>query len=142
MGTRADFYVGISSDAEWLGSIGWDGYPSGIADNVKKASTEEEFRAAVAAFIAEEQGTTPEMGWPWPWNTSMTTDYAYGFASGRVMANDGRGWIPVGKAEEIENDGADDDEVSEEIVAPSDWPDMSARKNVALDHRSGLIILG
>lgn len=30
MGTRADFYVGRGESAEWLGSIAWDGYPSGI----------------------------------------------------------------------------------------------------------------
>lgn len=140
MGTRADFYVGVNKDAEWLGSIGWDGYPSGIPDSVKKASTEDDFRAAVAAFIAEERGTTPDMGWPWPWDNSGTTDYAYGFVDKGVMANSfGSGWLPVGKAEAVEGD---DDDVSADILAPSDWPDMSARKNVALDHRSGLIILG
>jgi len=26
MGTRADFYVGMGKDAEWLGSVAWDGY--------------------------------------------------------------------------------------------------------------------
>jgi hypothetical protein len=29
MGTRADFYVGRGKDAEWLGSVAFDGYPSG-----------------------------------------------------------------------------------------------------------------
>ena len=30
MGTRADFYIGKGTDAEWLGSIAWNGYPDGI----------------------------------------------------------------------------------------------------------------
>jgi hypothetical protein len=30
MGTRADFYVGRGPDAEWLGSVAMDGYPSGV----------------------------------------------------------------------------------------------------------------
>ncbi len=27
MGTRADFYVGLGEQAEWLGSVAWDGNP-------------------------------------------------------------------------------------------------------------------
>ena len=31
MGTRADLYIGRGTDAEWIGSVAWDGYPSGLA---------------------------------------------------------------------------------------------------------------
>jgi hypothetical protein len=41
MGTRADFYVGRGGQAEWLGSIAWDGYPSGIDKWVFSVSTEQ-----------------------------------------------------------------------------------------------------
>lgn len=33
MGTRADFYVGRGTEAEWIGSIALDGYPDGIPDD-------------------------------------------------------------------------------------------------------------
>ena len=26
MGSRADFYIGEGTEAEWLGSVAWDGY--------------------------------------------------------------------------------------------------------------------
>lgn len=32
MSTRADFYVGRGAEAEWIGSISWDGYPDGVDD--------------------------------------------------------------------------------------------------------------
>ena len=69
MGTRADFYVGRGQKAEWLGSIAWDGYPDGLSDiPVLSAQTEVAFRAAVRDMLASRKdGTTPEMGWPWPW---------------------------------------------------------------------------
>ena len=31
MDERADFYVGRGEDAEWLGSITWNGYPKALA---------------------------------------------------------------------------------------------------------------
>jgi hypothetical protein len=87
MGTRADFYVGRGESAEWLGSIAYDGYPDGIDDAVLKARTESAYRARVVRFLAEEESATlPKDGWPWPWETSHTTDYAYAFDKGRVWA--------------------------------------------------------
>lgn len=50
MGTRADFYVGRGEQAQWLGSIGWNGYPEGINKEVLIARDEGIFRAAVASF--------------------------------------------------------------------------------------------
>src|ERR1043166_943179 len=96
MGTRADFYVGITTDAEWLGSIAYDGYPDGIDASILSATTEAEYRARVAAFIASrDHGTKPDDGWAWPWEDSNLTDFAYGFADGAVLANRfGRGWVP------------------------------------------------
>jgi len=35
MGTRADFYVGIGPEAEWVGSIAYDGYPDGVIADYK-----------------------------------------------------------------------------------------------------------
>lgn len=78
MGTRADFYVGYGPEAEWLGSIAWDGYPDGIDAAVLSAQTPDAFRAAVASMCADRDDfTAPDQGWPWPWENSATTDFAY-----------------------------------------------------------------
>lgn len=138
MGTRADFYVGNDPETmEWLGSIAWDGYPSGHGKDVL-AETEEDFRAKVAAKIeTEDSGTTPEMGWPWPWDDSATTDYAYAFVDGQVLASDfGRSWFVVDPA--AENFGEREDTV----MGGAKFPDMSDIKAVTFGDRSGVILLG
>lgn len=80
MGTRADFYVGKGKDAEWLGSISFDGHPDCRGPQILEAgvSSEKEYRNSVKMLIADEgHGTTPEQGWPWPWDDSGTTDFSY-----------------------------------------------------------------
>ncbi len=131
MGTRADFYVGSGKDAEWLGSIAWDGYEwiDPLTDEQEEedykgplgtslvAATEKGFRADVAAiFEGRDDVTLPEQGWPWPWDTSATTDITYYFKDGKVFG---------------------------EWFSKNPWPDMSQRKNVALgSSRSGVIVVG
>ena len=89
MGTRADFYVGKGSDAEWIGSIAWDGYPEGIAPRIFTAKTEKTYRKRVEAFFENDRNdvTRPKDGWPWPWEDSCTTDYAYTFHKGKVYVS-------------------------------------------------------
>jgi hypothetical protein len=130
MGTRADFYIGTGKDAEWLGSLGWDGYrieemteqASTKSDDhaacwaIKTASTPEAFREAIGNLLAcNDDATKPEQGWPWPWKDSTTTDYAYAFVDGACKAFH---W----------GEGAE-------------WPDMTARKNVTYGPRSGTICI-
>jgi hypothetical protein len=150
MGTRADFYVGRGPDAEWLGSIAWDGYPDGIDHYVLEGITEDDYRRAVERFLSERRSPTPtrsrtgdatlpEQGWPWPWNDSGTTDFAYAYDSGIVWAsNYGSPWFrPIGDWQ------AD----LERRDAPSSraalFPDMSGRKNRAPlgSKRSGTIAI-
>lgn len=133
MGTRADFYVGRGPDAEWLGSIGFDGYPDGIDRPVLTAGTEDGFRIAVAMFFGpEDHATLPEQGWPWPWDDSGLTDYAYAFDGGRVWASSfGGAWFDPTQPEP---------EGAEEDVAV--FPNMAARKRVTLGRRSGAIFIG
>lgn len=145
MGTRADFYVGTGKEAVWLGSIAYDAYNIDEAKepkredphpytlrcwNIKTAKTEDEFRKAVADFLAADSSATlPENGWPWPWDNSLTTDYAYcfdgtktkSFSFGRPVPDDG-GEMP-------------------ENTPKAEFPDMSGVKNVTLGPRSGLVIL-
>ena len=88
MGTRADFYIGRGVDAEWIGSIAYDGYPDGIDKQVLGCQSEDSFRHAVIAFLApRDDKTFPADGWPWPWMTSSTTDYAYAIDAGHVYAS-------------------------------------------------------
>lgn len=144
MGTRADFYVGRGPDAEWLGSIAWDGHQvakakvddaEGIYHDLRACVHEPHWRDLVAELIAErDDGTHPvEHGWPWPWNDSGTTDFAYAFDDGRVwMSRFGRAWLPA-----IEDEPEEWPEQPEAV-----FPDMSARKDVVLGGpRSGVIVV-
>jgi hypothetical protein len=130
MGTRADFYIGTGADAEWLGSIALDGYridemkkkhADKTMDNaacwqIKSAKNDADYRSAVASLLQlNDDATFPEQGWPWPWNDSRTTDYAYAFVDGTCKT------FPWGKGAE--------------------WPDMTERKNMTLGKRSGLIVI-
>lgn len=132
MGTRADFYTGEGKNAVWLGSIAWDGYPRGIPDEIRIADTEAKYVKAVQAFLStREDATEPEDGWPWPWNDSQTTDYAYTFRNSKVMAsNYGRKWF-----------NATEDNSSGDAHRNVIFPDMSSRKNVQMGKKSGLIVI-
>ena len=138
MGTRADFYIGRGPDAEWLGSTAYDGYPDGIEADLLAAADEKSFRAQVLKRLNERKdGTKPEQGWPWPWDDSGTTDYAYAFDGECVwISGFGHGWCTVAQSSDPDYDHDSDD--SKAAV----FPDMSDRKNVAFDGRTGLLILG
>ena len=150
MGTRADFYVGIDENAEWLGSIAWDGYPDGIPDGILLATTKKVFKKEVLSFLKDrEDSTLPEEGWPWPWDDSNTTDYAYGIYRGEVLSNAfGHGW----QSKKLRDDydeaisvWADNNYQGEEPVdsylIESNFPDMSSVMNVTMDpKRSGILL--
>lgn len=154
MGTRADFYVGKGKTAEWIGSIAWDGYREGIDAQILGCQSEAAFRHAVAEFIAgREDGTKPEDGWPWPWDTSATTDCHYWFFDGRCWAGRSRYSVPgevYVPADEPEPDFSDLDAAEEEALYAKwqagrdevEFPDMSALKKVTMGKRSGLMVFG
>lgn len=142
MGTRADFYVGKNEQAEWLGSIAWDGYREGIEDAILQATTEDSFRSAVTEFLkCEEDATLPEMGWPWPWNDSRTSDCSYWFFDGQTWDAHGNRVVVYCPCREPIPDSED---LYEKWLAGRDpirFPDMSKRKKVTLGPRSGLIVI-
>jgi hypothetical protein len=118
MGTRADFYIKSGENLvaeDWIGSIAWDGYPDAIDAPILKAKSADGFRTAVDFFFAHRDDVTlPKEGWPWPWDDSGTTDYAYVFDKDAVRIH--------GCEEEF-------------------WPDMTAIKNVQLGpKKSGIMI--
>lgn len=138
MGTRADLYVGRGEQAEWLGSITWDGYPDGIATAVFEATTENAYREAVAAFFAERNDVTlPTEFWPWPWETSVLTDYAYAFDGGTVYASSfGNPWFRVDPKAECYGETEEYGDVGKEV-----FPNMAARQGShdEIMSRSGMI---
>jgi hypothetical protein len=140
MGTRADFYVGRGEDMRWVGSVAWDGYPSGIAQyGFLRAKTEEQFLEGVSAMAASRNDfTPPEKGWPWPWADSGTTDFAYAFDGDRVyVSRFGDDWV-AGDALISKADG--DDELPS--CGSAVFPDMTDIQSVDFGSRSGLIVVG
>lgn len=133
MGTRADFYVGRGEQAEWLGSIAWDGYPSGMPPELLRSPDADDFRQRVAAFLVmRDDATLPARGWPWPWEYSRTTDYAYAHDDGKVWASYfGHSWFDPIMSEPQEEDG----------LGKAVFPCMKSRQNVRLDRGSGLIFV-
>lgn len=167
MGSRADFYVGRGKNAEWLGSVAWDGYPGGINNDgcvndggpgtdhpIFDATTEAGYRKAVGEHLVTQDDTTwPEHGWPWPWENSNTTDYAYAFDGGKVYcSNFGSDWFEVDSQDKnwgepfADTADWDDPEFDEEAYnnyvdsGPQEFPDMTDKKNVTFGKRSGVII--
>ena len=131
MGTCADFYVGTGLNAEWLGSVAWDGYQwqKDPSCRLMSAKDENSFRAAVKEISAfRNDWTWPEHGWPWPWDDSLLTDKVYAFTDGKTKV------FEFGEVPEL-------DGVDQQVMA-SKWPNMANKKNVARSGpRSGIIIL-
>lgn len=140
MGTRADFYVGRGENAEWLGSIAFDGYPSGLPDILRRRA-EKSFRAQVERIMkTDDSATRPSDGWPWPWDDSGTTDFAYAFEGGKVWASCfGREWVEAKKFDDLSDD---QQEALKENAAV--FPDMSSRRAMPspASQRSGLLVVG
>jgi hypothetical protein len=135
MGTRADFYVGRGKEAEWLGSIALDGYPGGIDKVILRARKESDFRKAVKEFLSgRDDGTFPKQGWPWPWEDSNTTDYAYAFHKGKVYGSCfGSEWFSCYPLREKQ----DDDSSSR----GQEFPNMKSKMALTFGKRSGLILV-
>jgi len=129
MGTRADFYVGRGVDAEWLGSVAFDGYPFEEMHGLMFAMSEAAFREAVDAVLSyRDDATHPEDGWPWPWDDSQTTDYAYAFDGGQTwVACFGHGWLDAADAAGNEREFPEGPKVS--------FPNMTSRQAVTFGRR-------
>lgn len=135
MGTRADFYVGKNKDAEWIGSIAWDGYRSGIPTDILDARSEDAYRQAVKDFLDRRNDATyPEQGWPWPWKDSRITDCSYWFFDGRCWDENKGVYVPC---DEDPRPAGDDGGAKREQI---DFPDMSAIANVTFGERSGIML--
>jgi len=134
MGTRADFYVEAAGDFVWLGSTAWDGYEPWDADEnnptafaIMTAKTAQEFIDAVGAFSkTRDDWTDPKQGWPWPWEDSCLTDYAYVWREETEAYCFGSKFINKEETEEEEK---------------GDFPNMSDVQQVTMGARSGIIMV-
>jgi len=127
--------MGRGEAMEWLGSVAYDGYPDGIDKQVLGCESPEAFRHAVTVFLASrEDKTLPEDGWPWPWMTSSTTDYAYAFDEGAVHASHfGGAWF---------DPNLDRTDEEEDALPKAIFPDMSkAKQREKLGAHSGIMFL-
>jgi hypothetical protein len=152
--TRADFYVGEGPDADWLGSIAFDGYAAAVdmdAPRIFAASTEAEYRNAVSQFLVErDDATMPEEGWPWPWETSGATCCAYTWMDGHVWGSSmGRPWFLIqddldcyGEPRDPSDEPEMDPDREKKIVrgAPV-FPNMRDRTHVRWDRGPGLTVV-
>lgn len=143
MGTRADFYIGRGPNAQWLGSIAWDGMPDSIDADVLTATTEESFRDALMAFFGERDDVSgPEHGWPWPWENSRLTDYSYAFDIGKVWTCPfGRYWYAATAADPDPDDSGACDCTDWNCEHKMVFPDMSRFQRVTFGPRSGVIVI-
>jgi hypothetical protein len=139
MGTRADFFVGVGPDAEWIGSTSYDGDPGGWGQRPLAARAEDEFRAAVEEMLSDRQAlvTRPSEGWPWPWNDFRTSDYAYAWDPARgAVASSGRAWVTLAQME-VDRDCI----YSGERLRDDEVPDMSKVPKGDVIAKSGLMLL-
>jgi hypothetical protein len=145
MGTRADFYIGRGDNAEWLGSIAFDGYD--VPEHILRMDKPENFREGVEQFLkTRDDATFPADGWPWPWDDSSLTDEVWAFDDGKVWRANGYPtplWFLA-----IDDDAPDEDEDKE---AYDKWqathevatfPNMKSKAKPTLGKRSGLIVIG
>jgi hypothetical protein len=133
MGTRADFYKDQDGKLVWIASIAWDGYPDGIAKLVIQVKTEDDYLSALNDFLQKRDDVSyPKDGWPWPWDDSGTTDYAYSFRKDGVYAwCFGQGPFPTWEQQ------PEDSDAEKETC----FPDMKDVKNMTMGKRNGLIVL-
>jgi hypothetical protein len=111
-----------------------------MSDQIRGCGSEAEFRQAVTEFLAgRDDATLPEQGWPWPWETSGTTDYSYWHFDGHTYASCFGGDLSLANRERDDEDEDDEPVPDAESFA---FPDMSARKNTAAagSNRSGIMV--
>lgn len=147
MSTRADFYIGMGKDATWLGSVGMDGDPKSIAEELSftaqtTIADEDDWVESVAVVFRDHiEHTLPERGWPWPWDDSQTTDYAYTLFYGQVwVSNYGCRWMHL---EDYLSKSPTIVQMLDNLPDATEvFPDMSKIKNVRLDSGNAPMIFG
>lgn len=142
MGTRADYYVyDENNNLVWVGSTAYDGYPDGVPEDLLKVETYEDYLREIEEILTEyHHATRPEQGWPWPWEDSTTTDYAYVWdpESNQTLISSGKPWYTFKQWEKRTEKEWD---AYWELPDMTCFPDMTEKQNVRLDAGSGLLVL-
>lgn len=82
---KADFYIGKDKDALWLGSLSKVSSPDRLAEEVLSATTRESYKGRVKKMLMKSKYSfLPGGGWPWVWETSELSDFAYFFFDEKV----------------------------------------------------------
>lgn len=79
--TKADFYSGLGSKRDWIGSLIHDGQIWNIPSDIFLQVNKTMFEEMVLDLLRKENGIIPDNGdtWPWLWADSRMTDYSYIF---------------------------------------------------------------
>jgi len=83
---KADFYVGLNEESQYLGTIFRYGSPWHMPMMILLSSNEEEYREGVNLYLENEE-LMPQHEWPHLWPDSRGTDYSYFFYEGRVYCS-------------------------------------------------------
>lgn len=78
---RADFYVGMGLDAEWLGSVSRCGEIWAISTPILLQVNQTMYEESVIEYIKYCEGVVANhvCQWPWIWNDSRMTAFSYMF---------------------------------------------------------------
>ena len=81
MGTKADFYSGLGSKRDWIGSLQYDGMVYKIPAEILLQVNKSMFEEMVMDFLRSNKGFVADDGhkWPWLWADSRMTDFSYIF---------------------------------------------------------------
>jgi hypothetical protein len=157
MGTRADFWKGSRAEPVYIGSIAWDGYPSGVFGAKQMQSTftdAEDWLAKVEAYVGKrDDGSLVSRGnkYPFPWaDGPVLTDYHYVYEDGVVYASEyatdsGKYWIPLDRHHSIHTEdgltGAEMGQMGFKMLA---LPSQEGRKpGEPLDiGKNGILVFG
>lgn len=147
MGTRADYYIKSKNNKlKWIGSTGWDGYPEGMELSLLRSNSLEVFQSEFKKHIeTRDDFTSPKDGWPWPWDDSRTTDYAYIFDvnEGKVSVSCfNSGLFDPLKYRKCKDNGKY--KLINNAINKIIFPNMKVKRNaISLDSKkSGLIVIG
>jgi hypothetical protein len=135
MPTRADLYAGNGPGAEWLGSYKFDGEPAALDKAILKATSLQGYREAVFAHLNERHDATlPHEPWPWLWEDSSLTEYAYTWSNGALWACGSGEWFLVDPTTPSFGEWPEKG-FTPVLGGKPEWPNMKARKYISRGRR-------
>ena len=78
---KADFYVGMGKESEWIGSVSKCGEIWALSTQILIQVNKTMYEELVVEYINFCEGIVANhvCQWPWPWADSRMTDYSYIF---------------------------------------------------------------